>query len=432
MVEKIKHYFREELWNFPLSQESGWRRFWIKWTRIAYLAGRGFYRDKCSLGASSLTYYTLMSIVPVLAMAFAIARGFGYNDRLRLELLQRFQDQNEALVEIFKYADAFLEQARGGVIAGFGLLVLFLTVVLLLSNLEGILNQIWGVKNLRPWRRIVIDYLALILIAPVMFVAASSMAVFVVDQFEIGIRILPIASWAISWLLFLVNLIPYGLFWILFTFIYQFMPNTKVRFRSACLAGIFTACLYVVVQWGYIHFQIGVSRYGAIYGSMAALPLFLVWIQLSWFLFLFGAEISHVHQTLAEHEFEARALKASDRFKRSLALWIAYLALKRGLLTKRDLMETECIPAALVNPALQRLVDARILFEAKGGYVPAHSLFEMRISDLLEALESRGESNFPTIDSQKIAPFQKILEEFQKQIESTPLNTRLNHVSDPL
>src|SRR5579872_2827647 len=110
-MEKIKNYFREELWNFPLSQEKGWRRFKFKWLRIAYLSAKGFYQDNCATNASSLTYYTLMSIVPVIAMFFAIARGFGYHENLRQSLLQRFEDQSAALVAIFDYADKFLEQA---------------------------------------------------------------------------------------------------------------------------------------------------------------------------------------------------------------------------------------------------------------------------------------------------------------------------------
>ncbi len=429
MLQKIKSYFRDGLWNFPLSQERGLRRFGLKWLRIGYLAGRGFVQDKCSLGASSLTYYTLMSIVPLIAMAFAIARGFGYDEMLRAELLQRFQDQNAALVEIFKYADTFLEQARGGVIAGIGVVILFLTVALLLSNLEGILNHVWGVKKLRSWRRILSDYFALMLIGPVFFVFASSTSVFIVDFLEIGIRTLPISLWAMSWLLFLVNVVPYCLFWILFTFIYLFMPNTKVHFRSAGLAGLFAGCLYLVVQWGYIYFQIGVSRYGAIYGSMAALPLFLVWIQLSWFLFLFGAEISYAHQTLDEHEFEGRAERASYHFKRLVSLWIVHVALKKGFLTREVLMKRYQIPAALAKPILQELVDVEILHEARGGYVPAHRALDMKISDVIEALESRGEAHFPFIESKSLAPFEKALEHFRKQIESSPENMRLSHVS---
>jgi membrane protein len=430
MLGKMKRYFREELWNFPLREVKGWKGRWVKTLRIAYLAGRGFYHDNCSRSASSLTYYTLMSIVPVLAMAFAVARGFGYHDRLRLELLQRFQDQNAALVELFKYADTFLEQARGGVIAGFGLVILFLTVALLLSNLEAILNSIWGVKRLRSWRRLLSDYFALMFIAPILFLLASSTSVFVVDQLENIIRHLPIKLWGVSWLLFLVNLIPYGLFWLLFTFVYLFMPNRRVRFVSACLGGLFAGCVYVVVQWGYIYFQVGVSRYGAIYGSMAALPLFMIWIQVSWFIFLMGAEISCAHQTLEEHEFEACAERASPSFKRLITLWIAHLALK-GYITLEMLVHKYRIPTVLARPILLQLVDANLLHEARGGYVPSSALVEMKISDLIIALETQGQNELPFLESKALAPFEKVLDAFRKQIELTPENSRLSHVPYP-
>jgi len=369
-----------------------------------------------------------MSIVPVLAMAFAVSRGFGYYDVLRKALLERFPDQNAAFNELFKYADTFLEQARGGIIAGVGLVILFLTVALLLSSLEGILNHIWKVDEFRPWRRILSDYFALMLIAPIFFVVASSMAVFVVEYLEIGIRALPLLGWAISWLLFLVNLVPYCLFWILFTFIFLFMPNTKVHFRSAALAGLLTACLYLLVQWGYIYFQIGVNRYGAIYGSMAALPLFLVWLQVSWFLFLFGAEFSYAHQTLEEHEFEGIVGRLSHSFKRLMSLWILHLAVKKGFFTLSTLTEGYQIPSALGMMILSELVGAELLHETRGGYVPAHDTFEMKISDCIKALDSKGENQFPFVPSKSFAAFENAVEQFRKVIESSPANIRISHV----
>lgn len=270
------------------------------YVQMFYLAGRGFFRDQCSLIASALTYYTLMSMVPILAVAFAIARRLGYSASFKNELLARFQDQNEVLIELFKYADAMLEQAKGGLIAGVGLAVLLFSAAFLFNNLEGIFNQIWGVKKFRSWKRMITDYSALMFIAPIVFAFASSMTVFVVNRLEIAIRVLPFAGWVVSWILFFVNLIPYGLFWLLFLFIYLFMPNAKVHFRSASLAAALTGCLYIGAQWVYIYFQVGAGRYGAIYGSMAALPLFLIWVQMGWFLLLFGAEVSHAHQTLKE------------------------------------------------------------------------------------------------------------------------------------
>lgn len=432
MLEKIKQYFVSDLWNFPLSQEKGWRRLWVKWLRVAYLSVRGFYQDKCSLSASSLTYYTLMSIVPVLAMAFAIARGFGYGEVLRNQLLQRFQNQNVALLEALKFADSFLEQAKGGVIAGIGLGILFFAVALLLNNLERILNQIWEVKIFRSWQRVLGDYFAFIFIAPIFFIIASSTAVFVVDRMEAFVMLLPLPDWGIYSLSFLVNLIPYCLFWIFFTFIYVFIPNTKVHFRSASLAGFITGCAYVVVQWVYFIFQIGVSRYGAIYGSIAALPLFLVWIQVSWFLLLFGVEISYAHQTLNEHEFEDKANRASHSFKKLISLWIVHLALKSGYLTRDLLIKSYQIPATLVNPILKQLVDCELLFESKEGYIPAVRLMEIKIFDVIQELESKGENEFPFIESKSLAPFEKALMNFSKQIESSPQNIRLSNVSNTI
>ncbi len=434
-MEKIKNYFREGLWDFPLSKEKGMRRFAFKWLRIAYLSARGFYLDNCATNASSLTYYTLMSIVPIIAMFFAIARGFGYHETLRESLLQRFQDQSAALVQIFNYSDKFLEQARGGVIAGVGLIILFWTVAMLLSSLESILNHIWGVK-MRAWRRIFSDYFALMLIAPVLFILASGIAVFVVDNLEIGILTLHFPNWAESILLFLVNLLPYCLFWIFFAFIYLFMPNAKVHVSSAMIGGLFAGSLYLAVQLAYIYFQVGVSRLGAIYGSMAALPLFLIWVQVSWFLLLFGAEISHAYQTLEEHEFEGKALRISVRFKRMMSLWIVHLAVLRFLkkespLTREILIKKYQIPIALAAPLLGELVQCGLLADVRGGYIPSRPVDELRISDVMEALEASGASDFPIIESKYLAPFERALEKFRAQIESSPDNKLLKHVSHP-
>jgi membrane protein len=432
MLEKIKQYFVYGLWDFPLSQEKGIRHFWIKWLRIAYLSARGFVQDKCSLSASSLTYYTLMSIVPILAMAFAIARGFGYHEVLKNQILTRFENQNIPLIEAFKYAEAFLVEARGGVIAGFGLALLFLTVILLLKTLEEILNAIWKVNRHRSLRRMLGDYFALMLIAPILFIIANSTAIFVVNRLENIIQLMALPTPAMKWLFFLVNLIPYFLFWMFFTFIYHFIPNTKVHFASASVAGFFTGCAYVVVQLIYFFFQIGVNRYGAIYGSMAALPLFLVWIQMSWFLLLFGAEISYAHQTLEEHEFEAKADRVSYSFKRLITLWIVHLALTKKFLTLDLLVKRYQIPARLVNPILDQLVVCEILHEARGGYIPDISAREMRISDVINTLESKGENEFPFIEANALAPFEKALLSFSKQIESSSQNIRLGHVSNTI
>jgi membrane protein len=266
------------------------------------------------------------------------------------------------------------------------------------------------------------------LIGPIFFIFASSTAVFIVEYIERGVRILPIAPWAVTWVLFLVNLIPYCLFWILFTFIYLFMPNIKVQFRSAMIAGLFAACFYLFVQWAYIYFQIGVNRYGAIYGSMAALPLFLIWLQASWILFLFGAEISYAHQTLEEHEYEGMVEKMSPQYKRLLSLWILHLIVTQEYITLNTLTQIYRIPPTLTRMILPELLRCELIHETRGGYVPALKTPQLTLAECIDLLESKGLNHFPFIDAKSLSYFEKTLLEFRKVIESSPLNTRIVHV----
>lgn len=433
MLKKWKIFLSEELWDFHLSEKHGFERFFYKWLRISYLATRKFFQDECKLAASSLTYYTLMSIVPVLAMSLAVANAFGYHEILRHDLLEVFHDQSGVLGALFEYADLFLGQTGNGLIAGIGVAILFSSAALLLSNLERILNRIWDVRKMRPWKRLFSDYFVIMFIGPFFFILFNSITVFVVSHLQLGINILPIGQFGISALLFLVQLIPYALFGVFFSFIYLFMPNAKVSIWSAFIGGIFAGYLYVVVQWGYIYFQVGVSNYSAVYGSMAALPLFLIWVQLSWFLLLLGAEISHAHQTSDLHEFEKRAGRVSQSFKRLLSLWIVHLAIVRFLerqapITRDLLVQRYQIPVSLAAPIVRELIECGLLVECRGGLIPGRSPEELRITDVLEALDQHGTHEFPFIESKILAPFEVALDHFRLQIEDSPQNQLLKHV----
>ncbi|MBS0625228.1 MAG: YihY family inner membrane protein [Verrucomicrobia bacterium] len=428
MISKWLRYLDRDLWNFNLSQKSGFERFRLKWLRVFYLSVRGFVQDQCTLRASSLTYYTLISIVPVLAMILAVAGGFGYREAIRDELLTKFHDQKEAFLQIIEFADQLLAQTKGGLIAGVGLVVLFWSVTALLNNMEIALNHIWGIHKMRPWRRILSDYFALMLIAPFFFLLSSSATVFIANRLENLVHFMPIGN-------FFIHLVPYALFWILFTFIFVFMPNTRVRFRSAFVGGLVTGTLYMIVQWGYIFFQIGVSRYGAVYGSFAALPLFLIWIQLSWFLVLFGAEVSYAHQTLETHEFGEIAEKMSYSLRRLLCLWVSYLVVHKfvksgGPLSQEILVKRHQIPHGVLNRIAQELIDCGILLEVKGdkeliAYAPARSPDDLRISDVCEALDSKGTRDWPWIESKAWKQLEAALEGFQDKIRNDPDNKRL-------
>jgi membrane protein len=367
-----------------------------------------------------------MSIVPTLAIIFAIARGFGFQDYLRTELLQKFPDQQEAFTQFIALAEKVIEQTHGGLLAAFGVLLLFWSVTQLLGSMEETFNRIWSVDKVRSWKRIFSDYFILLLIAPFFFIVSSSILVFVMEYVDVWIVRLHLS--AVSPL---IRLIPSILFWIFFTFLYLFMPNTKVRLRSALIGALISSILYVVVQWGYFHFQSGVNRYGAIYGSFAALPLFLIWVQMSWFLLLFGAEIAAAHQNLRAHEFEPALKNTSLSFRKALCLWVMQLATHRYLqhhsTLTLDWIEQRCrIPHVLATSIIKDLMEAYLLHELKNGsFILAHSAESLKISDVLQALESKGVSDFPFFHSKELEQFEQALKAFAKLIEQSGDNQTL-------
>lgn len=269
---------------------------------------RGFKKDLCYLRASALAYYTLLSIVPVLAVAFGVAKGFGLDEMLKERILVTFAEHPEVADKMVKFAYSALESTRGGLIAGVGVAFLFWVVYNLLNNVERSINAIWGIKEGRSFGRKLSNYLAMMVLGPVIIAIASSSAVFLATELDNLMAEGGVIEAISPVILMSLRLFPLLLSWILFSLIYLYMPNTKVRWKRAVIAGIIGGTIYQCVQWIYIHFQIGVSNYGAIYGSFAALPLFLIWMHMSWLIVLLGAEIAYQIGAKKEDEEEEEYL----------------------------------------------------------------------------------------------------------------------------
>jgi len=400
-LRDVWHFLRVDIWRIRLKDLPGPKSFFIKQLRVVLLALRGFDEDKCRLRASALTFYTLLSIVPVLAMAFGIAKGFGLEKTLETQILDRLPGQEEVTTRIIEFARSLLENAKGGTIAGIGVVILFWTVIKVFGNIEKSFNEIWGVRTQRSMARKFGDYLSMILICPFLLIMSSSITVFIASQIRNITQDVEFLG-AVTPLIFrVIRLSPYCVIWILFTFIYLFMPNTKVRFTSGLLAGVVAGTTYQLVQSGYITFQIGMAKYNAIYGSFAALPLFLVWLQLSWFIVLFGAEISFAHQNVDTYEFEPDCLRASHRFKRLLALRITHLLVNVFCKGEKPLDAPQIshsleIPVRLVRDVLYELTGAGIVSEVKEdgeretAYQPAQCTDRFTVKYVLDALDKRG------------------------------------------
>ena len=372
--------------------------------QIMVLSLQKFVADQCPLRASALTFYSLLAIVPVAAMAFGIAKGFGLEKRLEQDLYLQFSGHKEALNFVINFARSLLDSIKGGVIAGIGIPTLLLSVVKVLNHIESAFNLIWGVKS-RKFDRKFSDYLAIMLTGPLLFTIASSITVFIKTKVETITANTSVMDLISPIIFFGLHLIPYILIWTLFTMVYIIMPNSRVRFKSAFIAGVVAGTLYQLSQTIYINFQVFVANYNAVYGSFAALPLFMIWLQISWLILLLGAEISNTHHTTDRYGCVPNAQGISFNLKKTVALQIVHLLVKRFEkaelpVTVRDMAQQLMLPIRLVQEVTKKLADSGLISPTvltnrhTPGYQPARSIQTLSIQTVISALEQSGDFGF--------------------------------------
>ena len=413
--------------------------FLIKQLRIFLLATRGFGQDQCPLRASALTFYSILSIVPVVAMAFGIAKGFGFQEMLENQLMEKFSGQEDVMIRVVDFAHSLLENTKGGMIVGIGIIVLLWTVIKLLAHIEGSFNDIWEVKKSRSYGRKFSDYLSIMLISPLLIIMSSSATVFITTKIALITEKVALIGMFSPMIFFMLKLIPYFLVWILFIFTYILMPNTKVNFSAGFIGGIIAGTIFQAAQLAYILFQVGVAKYNAIYGSFAALPLFLIWMQLSWLIVLFGAEISFSYQYVDTYEFEPDLRQISPAFKRLLTLQVANRVIStfskgKMPLTASNLSQALEIPIRLVQQLLDELVESEIfsITEIKGNeilaYQPARDINIITVKSIIEALEQKGVDNIPVAQTPELQSLSEVLSTFSDEIEKSPANLLLKDI----
>jgi membrane protein len=440
MLSKISSFLSTDIWRIRLADYSRTKSFLLKQLRVLALAVRGYQEDSCKFRASALTFYSLLSIVPIIAMVFGVAKGFGLEQRVEAEILERFKGQEEVAGRIVTFANSLLENARGGVIAGVGVLILFWSVMSVLGNIEHSFNEIWGVTKPRSLGRKFSDYFSLILVCPVLMAVAGSTTVVVSSQARLLLEKVPFLSSLGPVLLLPLKLLPYCTLWVTFTFIFVFMPNTKVKLKSGLIAGVVAGTLFQLAQWTYINLQIGVAKYSAIYGSFAALPLFLVWLQMSWLILLFGAEIAFAVQNAHTYEFEPDCLSISHSRKMLFSLLITRLTVKRFCEGESPWSAPEVsraleIPIRLVRQILHELVESGILSEVRRQeddkevlYQPARDVETLTVKRIVDALEKRGAGDVPVVASEELKRLTEILASISGVVEQAPANVTLKRI----
>lgn len=262
--------------------------------RKLYLTIRFFTEKRVMTQASALTYSTLLAIVPILAVVFAIARGFGYNKYIEIWFRESLHTQPQVADVIVGFVNSYLVHTQSGIFLGVGLIFMLYTVLMLVNNIEETFNQIWQVSNSRPIIRSITNYLAMFFLFPIIIVVSTGVSIFmetVANKMNDFVLLGP----AVHRLL---NLSPFLLMALLFIILYVYMPNTEVRLSSAIVPGILAGIAMQLLQLAYIHSQIWVTGYNAIYGSFAALPLFMLWVQISWTICLFGAQLTYTNENM--------------------------------------------------------------------------------------------------------------------------------------
>ncbi|MDF1537081.1 MAG: YhjD/YihY/BrkB family envelope integrity protein [bacterium] len=435
----VLNFLKTGIWRVRRKNVSSLSWFGIRILRILLLTFRGFVENRCQLRASALTFYSLLSVVPVMAMAFGVAKGFGFQRTLEREVGKVLSAHAEVASQIVTFANTLLENTKGGLVAGIGFAFLVWTVIKVLSNIEQSFNEIWGIKEPRTWVRKVSDYLSLMFILPVLFIASSAATVIVAGQIQTIMAKISVLGYISPLVHTLIRLLPLAVICLMFTLLYILMPNTHVRVRAALIAGVAAGSAFQLFQLLYVSFQVGVARYNAIYGSFAALPLFLFWLQASWMIVLSGAELSFATQNVDTYEFEPDANLASPAFRKLLSLRIVNLLIGHFSQGEQPMDEDAIahnlsIPIRLLRNILFELVEAglispvRMASEKVHAFQPAFDPDQMSVASVLDSLELHGVDTIPVLKSAEIEQLRQSMETMREENRRSPANVLLKDI----
>ncbi len=394
--QRVARFLDRDLWRAEAA-----RAGWLAWPRralqLAVLVAQQFVRDQLLLRASALTYYTVLSLIPLLAIALSLVQALGVREDLARIIVDRVAAGSpQAAEQIVGILDRIDFSGLGTV----GAAVLILTTILGISSIERALNGIWGIRRSRSWERRVPDYLAVLVVAPLLLGVALSLGTTLQSQSLVR-HLLGVPGFETVYRLGLREA-PVLLLWGGFGFLFWFLPNTRVKISSALLGGIVAAVLFTLAQRAYLGFNVGVARYNALFGSLAALPLLLVWIYLSWVIVLFGAEVAFAHQHLGyfrrARRHAAPGAAAREAIGLALAVRIARAFREGEGGIGADALADQMNAAALtVRDLLGDLERAGIVAPRGGGEAESFQLGRaaesVHAAEVLRAL--RGERELP-------------------------------------
>jgi len=399
LVEKgkqIQYFVSTGIWDLNYEKAPWQKRLAINCFRILSMIAHGASEHKLLVRSTALAYTTLLSIVPLLAVSFSLFKAFGGLEGA-MGKIQTFIISNLTPgtgENITQYLDQFISRYHSGAVGGIGFLALLLTVIALLTSIERAFNEIWGIQKNRSFIRRVTSYWALITIGPVL----------------LGLSITITASLQASGIVqgvlgssgldrFLVGKLPYLVTFFLFSTLYLIMPNTKVTVKSAAIGGVVGAFLWEIAKWGYTLYAANMITDSKIYGSLAALPLFLVWLYYSWIVVLIGAEVAFAHQNIQTYKYEKQEGQISYCHREFISLLILSLIgkhydLNKPPVTSLQLVHSLAVPIRVIREILFQLEEGGFIIDVgndeANAYIPARPLEHISIESVLDFLHNYG------------------------------------------
>lgn len=361
-ISQLTRFLTHDIWSYTNDDVRGVYRWLINTIKAVILSIRFFSAHRVMERASALTYYTLLAMVPMLALLLSIGRVIGAQDLLWQSIENDNQAHSEALRYLYQFAESYINRANNGVIMGVGIVMLLYVVFSLMGKVEAVMNEIWQQKKGRSALRQVTDYLSLMILVPLSLLIIFGVQIFMKTYLVKGEEFRNISG-LLFWLL---QSIPYVLTFLMLTLIYVVIPNCKVKIRNAFAAALVAGGLFILFQSIYISGQIWVSKYSAVYGSFAALPLLLLWIQSSWVICLYGVELSYASQNIQYYNFENLEVELPRQDRDFLMLLIAAVIYRKfkdqqSAPTTEELSEELHLPSRATSDLVRELYDLGII-----------------------------------------------------------------------
>ena len=428
-LKDIPHYFTETIFTYNEEDlHSPLMRWFLKQYKLVFYTARGVMEHDTMVRSAALTFYTLMSLVPIVAVVFAIVKGFGLGDTLTDSLYSLFPTNPEIAQYLLDFAEKAIARTRGGIVATVALITLLWAVIRVLSSIERAFNNIWEVKIRRSVARQYTDYIAILFIVPILWITANAVGNFAENLFGFT------HTWQYELLSRGIAMIT---IWFMFTLLYIVVPSTKVHFGAAFRAGIFAGTLFLLFQWGYIYLQSWMTSYNAIYGSFVALPLLLVWMQTSWQILLFGGELSFAYQNIARFDAERESLLISHNMRRriilaTLVVVVRNFRTKGGALSEEEIRKQLRLPTRIVNDVLYQLVEAKQLIAISApesnqdmSYAPAYEISQMTLYGVIQAVENSCGGQFKLPNTPDLQHIDRELQNLNREYASRHEAVRL-------